>query len=170
MLDKLDSPDKPGSSDKPVATKDSTLTPLYDAFIQLDPEQQEDILKPIYKMREKDALIAIVNRVIDSRDTNDISDKKNIDNILSKYNLMPKKGGRRRRKTIKKHCKLTKKRRKLYKGGYVYSSSKELDKSSSVISNSSNKMSSSYVPSKSKSTKEYISKNRRATKKHKSNK
>jgi hypothetical protein len=59
--------------------------------------------------------------------------------ILNDYKLnIPNiSGGRRRRRTMKKRPKKTRKLRKRQKGGYTYSASKELDKASSVVSNSS---------------------------------
>jgi DNA repair exonuclease SbcCD ATPase subunit len=63
------------------------------------------------------------------------------------YNTM---GGKRRRKTMKKIHRRT---RKKMRGGYIYSSSKELDKASSVVSSSSTSKSSSGSKSKSKSKK-----------------
>jgi DNA repair exonuclease SbcCD ATPase subunit len=63
------------------------------------------------------------------------------------FNFNNVSGGKRRRKTIKKHHKRTHKK---IRGGYVYSSSKELDKASSIISSSSNSKSSSKTLSKSK--------------------
>ena len=47
-------------------------------------------------------------------------------------------GGKRRRRTMKMRSKSKRRSKKSYKGGYVYSSSKELDKASSIVSTSSN--------------------------------
>jgi hypothetical protein len=69
--------------------------------------------------------------------------KQSIIDILNKYKLnIPNtiSGGKRKRKrrTMKKRSKKTRKLRKKYqKGGYTYSASKELDKASSIVSNSS---------------------------------
>ena len=105
---------------------------------------------------------AIIMQNISSQDPiNNI----NIQNILSrKYNGDLLRGGKRRRKTMKKRGR---KSRKTYRGGYVYSSSKELDKASSVISSSSNTTSSrgSLFNSKSKSRRSSLKK-RGVTRKH----
>ena len=81
--------------------------------------------------------------------------QKNIQNILSRnYRGDLLKGGKRKRKqkTMKKiGNKRTKKLMKNLKGGYVYSSSKDLDKASSIISASSKSKSNSNSKSKSKS-------------------
>jgi hypothetical protein len=60
----------------------------------------------------------------------------------------PLAGGKRRCRTMKKHHKRTHKK---MRGGYIYSSSKELDKASSVISASSGSKTTSSKSSNSKS-------------------
>ena len=81
-----------------------------------------------------------------------------IKTYLTKYNLIiPKEilsGGKRKqkRKTMKKRRRKTRKLMKKYqKGGYTYSTSKDLDKASSVISNSSKSLNSLNSKSMSKS-------------------
>ena len=58
-------------------------------------------------------------------------------------------GGKRRRRTIKKKPRKTRKLMKKMRGGYVYNTSKELDRASSVISKSSSSRSSSISKTKS---------------------
>jgi chromosome segregation ATPase len=119
-------------------------TPLYDKFISLSEDQQDSILETL----SPDDRTYIENNI----HTTVVSDKRNIQNILSRnYRGDLLKGGKRKRKqkTMKNRNKRTKKLMKNLKGGYVYSSSKDLDKASSIISASSNSKSNS----KSKSNK-----------------
>jgi hypothetical protein len=77
-------------------------------------------------------------------------DRANVQNILSRnYKGSLLRGGKRKRKTMKKRHRRT---RKKMKGGYIYSTSKELDKSSSIISATSNSKSSTSKSSTSKSS------------------
>jgi chromosome segregation ATPase len=105
--------------------------PLYDKFMKLNDDQKEQIYRELdNNNRDNKYRNIIVNNIT----SNTPQDKINIQNILSKIyrgNLL--QGGRRKRKTRKMRHKKTK---KTYKGGYVYSSNKNLDKSSSVISSS----------------------------------
>ena len=131
---------------------------LYNQFSKLNPDKQAQIVNLM-----DDADRDLVWSWRESALAGDPVNQKNIQNMFSrKYPGIMSSGGKRR-KTMKRRGR---KHRKTYKGGYVYSSSKELDKASSVISTSSNKTSSSYFPSKSKSMKRHSFKNRRATKKH----
>jgi hypothetical protein len=84
------------------------------------------------------------------KDINNILQRRYVNNLTSGENNILR-GGRRKRKTMKKRPQRTRKLRKLQKGGYTYSSSKELDKASSVISNSSSSRSRSRTNSGSKS-------------------
>lgn len=137
-----------------TAVATNTTTPLYDKFVKLSKEQQDEIFSMIGQKYAQQIMkdIKLPTSI----------NKTNIQNILRRYyqgDLL--RGGRRKRKTIKKRHirtrKTMKKRhrrtRKKMTGGYVYSSSNKLDKASSVISES--------FDSKSKS----ISKTRRS--KHK---
>ena len=123
-------------------------TPLYDKFISLSEDQQDRILETL----SPDNKTYIENNIY----TTVVSDKRNIQNILSRnYRGDLLKGGKRKRnrKTMKKRSKRTKKLMKNLKGGYVYSSSKDLDKASSIISASSKSKFNSNSNSKSKSNK-----------------
>lgn len=70
-----------------------------------------------------------------------------LNSIIIPYNPA---GGKRKRRTMKKRPRKTRKLKKRQRGGYVYSSNKELDSASSVISNSSGSKSLSSSSSKSK--------------------
>lgn len=81
-----------------------------------------------------------INDNISNFDRNDQTALDNIKNILINNNIQvpePKVtyGGKRRHKTMKKRHRRT---RKKMRGGYIYSTSKELDKASSIVSSSSN--------------------------------
>jgi len=132
-------------------------TPLYDKYVNLPLEQKDEILN-VLPVEYKNEIRKNPN------------DKANIQNILAKYykgNVL--RGGKRKtrrmkgrkgRKTMKKRHMKTKKHLRRQKGGYVYSSSKELDRASSVIGNgnsaslksSSNKFTRSKRHSKSRKT------------------
>jgi predicted nuclease with TOPRIM domain len=137
-------------------------TLVYDKFISLTPDQQESILQTL-SFNDK-------TYIEDNMNTTDIVVKRNIRNMLKRYTGDLLKGGKRKRKqkTMKRRSKRTKKlmkNRKLMKnlkGGYVYSSSKDLDKASSIISASSNSNSNSN--SKSKSNKKAHKTKRRSSK------
>jgi len=107
-------------------------TLVYDKFISLTPDQQEAVLQTL-SFNDKTYIENNIN-------TTDVVVKRNIRNMLKRYRGELLKGGKgkgkrnKKRKTMKKRSKKT---RKLFKGGYVYSSSKELDKASSIISASS---------------------------------
>jgi len=97
-----------------------------------------------------------IDNNIRSFDANDENAIRVISEILEKNKIkVPSfigSGGKRRRRTMKKrHHKTRKHNKKQQKGGYVYSTSKDLDKASSVISSSSGSTSSSTSKSKSKS-------------------
>jgi predicted nucleic acid-binding Zn-ribbon protein len=122
-------------------------TPLYDKYVNLTPEQKDEILN-VLPVEYKNEIRKNPN------------DKANIQNILSKYykgNVL--RGGKRKtrrmkgrkgRKTMKKRHMKTKKHLRRQKGGYVYSSSKELDSAS--LKSSSNKFTRSKRHSKSRKT------------------
>jgi archaellum component FlaC len=129
---------------QPVANTSQTQTPLYDKFKSLNPDDKEKIYD---KLDETDIVYA--NDIQQELQKQNPS-KSQIHNILTKHyinklngaeNLL--RGGRRKRRTMKKRPKKTRKLRKSQKGGYTYSASKELDKASSVISNSSTSTSNS---------------------------
>jgi hypothetical protein len=133
-------------------------TLVYDKFISLTPDQQESILQTL-SFNDK-------TYIEDNMNTTDIVVKRNIRNMLKRYTGDLLKGGKRKRKqkTMKRRSKRTKKLMKNLKGGYVYSSSKDLDKASSIISASSNSNSNSNSKSKSKSNKKAHKTKRRSSK------
>lgn len=105
----------------------SSLTPLYDKFVSLSPDQQDNILQslgPEYATRIREDMInpTPIN-------------KQNIQNILSRrYSGNLLRGGKRRRKTMKK---LNRRTRRKMRGGYIYTESDdELKKNSRDVSNS----------------------------------
>ena len=77
----------------------------------------------------------------------------------AEFYLKPLSGGKRRRRTMKKRQRKTRKLMKKMRGGYVYNTSKELDRASSVISKSSSSRSSSI--SKTKSNRKHKTRNYR---------
>ncbi len=105
-----------------VAGPPASSTPLYDKYMKLTSEQQSEIINSLESKYRNEMLG---------------NNKQNIQNILSRYyngNLL--KGGKRKRRTMKKRARKTMKRRK-QRGGYVYSTSRDLDRASSIISSSS---------------------------------
>lgn len=137
-----------GEINQAVATNTTPITsvsqtPLYDKFIKLNEDQQKEIYGVIGQsyadVIERDMALSP-------------PDKLNIQNILKKYysgDLL--RGGRRRRKTMKKkHRKTHKLMNKYQRGGYIYSTSKELDRASSIISKSSRTKSMSNSKTRSK--------------------
>lgn len=103
--------------------------------------------------------IAAIMLMLQSNDTN-IDSSTSSNYVQGKTSYL---GGKSRRKTIKRRSRKSRKIKQ--KGGYVYSSSKELDKASSVIRDTSKKSSGSLSKFKTSNFKK-----RKATRKHKSNK
>jgi hypothetical protein len=124
----------------PAAAAANSTTPLADKYNNLTQDQKDDVLSGLEE-KYRNAILTKPN------------DKSNIQNILSRnYNGDLLRGGKRKtrckrksggkRKTMKKRARRTMKRRH-HKGGYVYSSSKELDKASSIVSTPSESLSTS---------------------------
>jgi hypothetical protein len=117
-----------------------TQTSLYDRFIKLTPTEQEQIYD---KLDEKDiAYSQLIKQQLSNPNPskqniiniNNILKKRYVENLNGDNNLL--RGGKQKRRTMKKRSKKTRKLRKKYqKGGYTYSASKELDKASSIVSN-----------------------------------
>jgi len=137
-----------GEINQAVATNTTPITsvsqtPLYDKFIKLNEDQQQEIYGIIGQ-----SYANIIKRDMASSPP----DKLNIQNILKKYysgDLL--RGGKRRRRTMKKkHRKTHKLIKKNQRGGYVYSTSKELDRASSIIGKSSRTKSTSNFKTRSK--------------------
>ena len=129
-----------------VSAPDNSDTRVYDKFKSLNEAQRESILQTLSLSDKQKEYIK------NNMNTTDVVVKRNIRNYLNGYTGDLLKGGgkrKRNRKTMKKRSKRTKKLMKNLKGGYVYSSSKDLDKASSIISASSNSKSNSNSNSKS---------------------
>jgi chromosome segregation ATPase len=130
----------------------SSQIPLYDKFIKLSGEQKNQILS---QMEQQYANTILINNQNPTPEN-----KMNINNILLRhYNGNLLRGGKKYKNNKNKTNKLNKKQKtKKYlrnqKGGYTYSSSKELDKASSIVSASSNSKS-----PKSNKTRRYKSMN-----------
>lgn len=120
-------------------------------------------LMALYRLQDKREYLAytrglhgkikyMIDQNIKGAEANNPKAIKEIKNILTQHTLnIPTSrttGGKRKRRTMKKRHRRT---RKHQKGGYVYSSSKQLDKVSSVISASSGSKSNSSKSSNSKS-------------------
>lgn len=115
---------------------------LFDKFVRLSPQQQQEIFQQI---NNEDVEDDIKQALINQTD----NDKRTISYLLNQYNGDLLKGGKRKnRKTRKCTSRRASQGRgrgrgrgkvSTYKGrgGYVYSGSKSLDKSSSVITDSS---------------------------------
>lgn len=115
------------------SSQQASNTPLYDKYMTLTQPQKDEIL---YSLAPEYS-----QKIVSSP-----ADKKNINSILfQRYRGNLLLGGKRRKykKTMKKDTKKQKrhqktkrhrKTKKNLKGGYIYSSSKKLDNSSSVIS------------------------------------
>lgn len=138
-----------------TGTQPNNNFPLYNKFMDLTPQGKNNILGLITNTADNEFIKSILpNEGFDSDD-----DKQKMEDILKNHkNALDKEyeitdkgftGGKRKRKTRKRSHKKTKKTKKGLKGGYVYSSSKELDKASSVISDSSYSKSRSISRSKS---------------------
>lgn len=149
------------SSSQPRQLSDAEQQPYYyfNKFIGLNDTEKQKIIDFIDKNQDKKKFPDYKPTLSDKENysTNDDSDKTYINDILKKEyvykvgedNLL--KGGRRKRKTMKRRPKKSRKvMKKRQKGGYTYSSSKHLDKSSSIVSDSSGTNSGSNVSSNSK--------------------
>ena len=120
--------------------------PLYDKYNSLTPKERDELLYGLpdnIRMTVEKDYDTVNNKTVNERQR--IIAKTNIQNSLKKYAEGKTKymGGRRRRKTMKKRRNNKRHSKKSYKGGYVYSFSKELDKASSVISASTSSSGSS---------------------------
>ena len=117
-------------------TQSSSQTPLYDKFIKLSEQQKQQVLSQMERQYANTILTNIQNPTPEN--------KMNINNILLRhYNGNLLRGGKKIKNSKNKTNKLnkkhkTKKHLRRQKGGYTYSSSKELDKASSIVSASSN--------------------------------
>jgi predicted nucleic acid-binding Zn-ribbon protein len=120
--------------------------PLYDKYNSLTPKERDELLYKLpdnIRMTVEKDYDTVNNKTVNEQQR--IIAKTNIQNSLKKYaeGKTEYMGGRRRRKTMKKRRNNKRHSKKSYKGGYVYSFSKELDKASSVISASTSSSGSS---------------------------
>lgn len=132
----LNNPETISTSNSTASNTSSSNTPLYNKYKELPQGQKDMVIQKLYEIDSRlgdqiqDDLVGS-----DEKNQNGEIKRNNIQNILSRnpsvFNFV---GGKRRRKTMKKRHRKTQKK---MRGGYVYSSSKELDKASSVISSSS---------------------------------
>ena len=153
------------TSARPLTT---SKYPLYNQFISKPQNIQLQIADTI-GLNSNTGNKEFINQIGLKRDTSSEiteDEKARVDTLLQNYgnpDLLrggKLQGGKRRRRTMKRYGK----KNKSYRGGYVYSSSKELDKASSVISSSSNSNSLSDSNSDSKSKKKRSTKKRKSIK------
>lgn len=117
---------------------------FYNTFMGLNQEQKDAIYDILRTKDSGDKYVANIQRYIASQNPS-VREKAEINGILLRFfnndgtTLTEKqRGGKRKRKTMKKRTKKTRKLMKKYqKGGYTYSASKELDKESFIVSGSS---------------------------------
>ena len=119
---------------------------LYNDLIGVSNSENQEPLKRLYTSLRSTPNALYINKIqsaINNAKRNDPIAIKQIKQALKElkekgvninFNIPGSRGGKRRRKTMKKRHRRT---RKKMRGGYNYSPSKELDKSSSVISGSS---------------------------------
>ena len=127
---------------------------LYQRFINSEQTKKDSFYRSLNGTPNQSSINVIQNnirRAIDRNNEQSIKDiKDELQKIINSGNV-PLLGGKTRRhkrhgkrKTMKKkHRKTRKPIKKKYKGGYVYSASRDLDKASSVISASSSSKSTS---------------------------
>ena len=152
-------------SDRPLPT---SKYPLYNQFISKPRNTQSQIADAVGSKSspENREFINQVGLKLDTSTPITDEEKARVETLLNNFgdrDLL--QGGKRRRRTMKRYGK----KNKSYKGGYVYSSSKELDKASLVISSSSGSSSgSSSDLLKSTPRKKSATSKKRFTKKRKS--
>ena len=111
--------------------------PSFDEFAKLPEDQQNNILSKLILRGNDDKAIRAY-----FQNPNNVDNIGNMKSILTRPSKLSKGGKRHRKhKTMKKRNRKTKKvlkngHRHVLRGGYVYSASKKLDRSSSVISGS----------------------------------
>ena len=122
---------------------------LYKQFMESDQRAKDMLYNDLRGKTEASSISKIQNSISKARNTMDQNDpdvivikselKKLKDaGVRLNFNMPGSYGGKRKYRTMKKRNKKSRKiMKKRQRGGYVYSSSKELDKSSSVISESS---------------------------------
>ena len=122
----------------------------YNKFMNSLQTEKEALYRKIQQVTGNGESVRIIQLNLKKTDPDSINIVKE---EFQKFINASRGGGKRKRKqkTMKKRSKRTKKLMKNLKGGYVYSSSKDLDKASSIISASSKSKSNSNSKSKSKS-------------------
>ena len=139
-----------------VASDEAEKDRLYELF----KETENKTL--FYSQIPKKSMTTIQQNVYEARRGNAdaikiIKDELFANKEKADLHLKPLSGGKRRRRTMKKRQRKTRKLMKKMRGGYVYNTSKELDRASSVISKSSSSRSSSI--SKTKSNRKHKTRN-----------
>ena len=134
---------------------------LYNTFINMNQQKKDLFYRNLQSTPSRGSIRIIQENIrgaIDNRDEQAINIiKGELAKILANNNAALVRGGKSRKykkqKTMKKRHRKTRKPSKKYKGGYVYSASKDLDKASSIISASSSSKSRSNKSKKSRSSK-----------------
>ena len=145
----------------PVPTRAQQVDGLYNNFINMTQQKKDLFYRNLQNTDNRGSTRIIqenIRKAIDDRDEQSINNiKGELAKILANNNGSLLRGGKyrnyKKRKTMKKRHRKTRKlskNRKNYKGGYVYSASRDLDKASSVISASSNSKSRSNRKDKTK--------------------
>ena len=143
----------PAPAPAPVVPGPQQVDDLYNKFINLN-QQKKDLFYRNLQNTANRGSIKIIQENINTPGPGPVDTiKAELAKILANNNSALVKGGKSRKykkqKTMKKRHKKTRKLGKNYKGGYVYSASKDLDKASSIISASSRSRSRSNKSKKS---------------------
>ena len=161
MLNNSAPPGPPPGPPPPVPGRAQQVDALYNNFINMNQPKKDLFYRNLQNTPSKGSIRIIQENIrgaIDNRDEQAINIiKGELAKILANNNAALVRGGKSRKykkqKTMKKRHRKTRKPSKKYKGGYVYSASKDLDKASSIISASSSSKSRSNKYKKSRSSK-----------------
>ena len=130
------------------ANVSSKQVPFYDTFKALDQDQKDAIYNILIQKTSGPRRVTEMKDYLEKQSQSqarNVGTEQSINSFLEFYfnkdgtTLTEKqRGGKRKRKTMKKRTKKTRKLMKKYqKGGYTYSASKELDKASVIVSDAS---------------------------------
>ena len=161
MLNNSAPPGPPPGPPPPVPGRAQQVDALYNNFINMNQQKKDLFYRNLQSTPSRGSIRIIQENIrgaIDNRDEQAINIiKGELAKILANNNAALVRGGKSRKykkqKTMKKRHRKTRKPSKKYKGGYVYSASKDLDKASSIISASSSSKSRSNKYKKSRSSK-----------------
>ena len=161
MLNNSAPPGPPPGPPPPVPGPPQQVDALYNNFINMNQQKKDLFYRNLQSTPSRGSIRIIQENIrgaIDNRDEQAINIiKGELAKILANNNAALVRGGKSRKykkqKTMKKRHRKTRKPSKNYKGGYVYSASKDLDKASSIISASSSSKSRSNKSKKSRSSK-----------------